>query len=212
MTGAQWELGPGRQDARDPWQSTRFVHLIDPQTAEAFTFSTSSCRRPRLRRSILPTRSSACAASTPTRCRWSSSAPHRCRPSTGSKSKPTLKVVGWRTTDDELRWCCRGVSFRHPRRSRKWTTIFPGEVPSRPRQCGRFFFRCHHVRLQPQPRCRARARRCRREDISRRRRQAPAVQRMAGDRHHRERHHCRLVAPRALRAAGDSLRRQRSRW
>ena len=27
---------------RDPWQSTRFVHLIDPQTAEAFTFSTSS--------------------------------------------------------------------------------------------------------------------------------------------------------------------------
>ena len=39
---AQWEPGPDGKEARDPWQSTRFVHLIDPQTAEAFTFSTSS--------------------------------------------------------------------------------------------------------------------------------------------------------------------------
>jgi hypothetical protein len=38
---AGWELGPDREP-RDPWQNTRFVHLIDPQTAEAFTFSTSS--------------------------------------------------------------------------------------------------------------------------------------------------------------------------
>ncbi len=37
----EWEAGPdGKQ--RDPWQSTRFVYLVDPETAEAFTFSTSS--------------------------------------------------------------------------------------------------------------------------------------------------------------------------
>jgi hypothetical protein len=38
---AGWEDGSDGQP-RDPWQSTRFVHLIDPQTAEAFTFSTAS--------------------------------------------------------------------------------------------------------------------------------------------------------------------------
>ena len=27
---------------KDPWQNTRFVYLVDPVTAEAFTFSTSS--------------------------------------------------------------------------------------------------------------------------------------------------------------------------
>ncbi len=37
----QWEPGPDGTP-RDPWQSTRFVYLVDPETAEAFTFSTSS--------------------------------------------------------------------------------------------------------------------------------------------------------------------------
>jgi hypothetical protein len=37
----EWEAGPDGK-ARDPWQNTRFVYLIDPLTAEAFTFSTSS--------------------------------------------------------------------------------------------------------------------------------------------------------------------------
>jgi hypothetical protein len=36
-----WEAGPDGKP-RDPWQNTRFVYLIDPATAEAFTFSTSS--------------------------------------------------------------------------------------------------------------------------------------------------------------------------
>ena len=36
--GTGWENGSDGQP-RDPWQSTRFVHLVDPQTAEAFTFS-----------------------------------------------------------------------------------------------------------------------------------------------------------------------------
>ena len=38
---AKWEFGPDGQP-RDPWQNTHFVYLIDPQTAEEFTFSTSS--------------------------------------------------------------------------------------------------------------------------------------------------------------------------
>jgi len=38
---ANWEAGPDGEP-RDPWQSTRFVHLVDPMTAEAYTFSTSS--------------------------------------------------------------------------------------------------------------------------------------------------------------------------
>lgn len=36
-----WEVGPDGQP-RDPWQNTHFVYLVDPQTAEEFTFSTSS--------------------------------------------------------------------------------------------------------------------------------------------------------------------------
>jgi putative DNA primase/helicase len=39
---SQWEPGPDGITPRDPWQSTRFLYLVDPQTAEAFTFSTSS--------------------------------------------------------------------------------------------------------------------------------------------------------------------------
>ena len=36
-----WEKMPDGKP-RDPWQSTRFVYLVDQKTAEAFTFSTSS--------------------------------------------------------------------------------------------------------------------------------------------------------------------------
>jgi hypothetical protein len=39
---SQWEMGPDGVTPRDPWQSTRFVYLVDPETAGAFTFSTSS--------------------------------------------------------------------------------------------------------------------------------------------------------------------------
>jgi hypothetical protein len=39
---AAWETGPDGITPRDPWQQTRFVYLVDPNTAEAFTFSTSS--------------------------------------------------------------------------------------------------------------------------------------------------------------------------
>ncbi|HMF27972.1 MAG TPA: hypothetical protein VKE42_04325, partial [Candidatus Cybelea sp.] len=38
---AHWDKGPDSKP-RDPWQNTRLVYLVDPNTAEAFTFSTSS--------------------------------------------------------------------------------------------------------------------------------------------------------------------------
>jgi hypothetical protein len=36
-----WEAGVDGKP-KDPWQNTRFVHLVDPLSAEIFTFSTSS--------------------------------------------------------------------------------------------------------------------------------------------------------------------------
>ena len=92
---AGWEAGPDGQP-RDPWQNTRFVHLIDPQTAEAFTFSTSSwggrdcvinladqIKRMRGKHPDAVPLVELGAAPMSTRF--------------GRKSKPTLKVVGWRT-------------------------------------------------------------------------------------------------------------------
>ena len=38
---SEWEVGPDG-NRKDPWQNTRFVYLVDPVTAEAYTFSTSS--------------------------------------------------------------------------------------------------------------------------------------------------------------------------
>jgi hypothetical protein len=93
---ASWEAGPDGQP-RDPWQNTRFMHMIDPQTAEAFTFSTSSwggrdcvinladqIKRMRGRHPDAVPLVELGAAPMSTRF--------------GRKSKPTLKVVGWRTT------------------------------------------------------------------------------------------------------------------
>jgi hypothetical protein len=37
----RWPRGPDGEP-RDPWQNTRFAYLVDPTTAEAYTFSTSS--------------------------------------------------------------------------------------------------------------------------------------------------------------------------
>src|SRR5262249_16093543 len=36
-----WQAGHDGEP-KDPWQNTRFVYLIDPVSAEAYTFSTSS--------------------------------------------------------------------------------------------------------------------------------------------------------------------------
>ena len=89
-----WEFGPDGQP-KDPWQNTRFVYFVDPLTAEAYTFSTSTkggrqavidlaeqiqrvrCARPgavpvvELRAAPMPTKF-------------------------GKKSKPFFKVIDWR--------------------------------------------------------------------------------------------------------------------
>jgi hypothetical protein len=93
---AGWEAGPDGKP-RDPWQSTRFVHMIDPQTAEAFTFSTASwggrdcvinladqIKRMRDKHPDAVPLVELGAAPMSTKY--------------GRKSKPVLKAVGWRTT------------------------------------------------------------------------------------------------------------------
>src|SRR5262249_25212120 len=91
----EWEDGPGG-DPKDPWQNTRFVYLVDPQTAEAFTFSTSSwggrgavndlgdqiARMRNVHPDAVPVVELR-AAEMPTKF--------------GRKSKPVFKVVGWKS-------------------------------------------------------------------------------------------------------------------
>ena len=93
----EWETGPGGEP-KDPWANTRLVYLVDPDTAEAYTFSTSSWggraavielgdQTARMRTTypdaapIVELR----AVEMPTRF--------------GRKSKPVLKVVGWRNAN-----------------------------------------------------------------------------------------------------------------
>jgi hypothetical protein len=96
----EWEAGPDGA-LRDPWQPTRFVYMIDPQTAEAFTFSTSSgggldcvinladqIKRMRGKHPNAVPLVELGAAPMSTRF--------------GRKSKPTLKVVGWRTAAESV--------------------------------------------------------------------------------------------------------------
>ena len=96
---SEWEAGPDG-DPQDPWASTRMVYLVDPATAEAYTFSTSSWGGreavidlgdtiARMRRAhpdavpIVELR----AQEHPTKY--------------GKKSKPFFKIAGWRTAGGE---------------------------------------------------------------------------------------------------------------
>jgi hypothetical protein len=93
-----WEAGPDNKP-RDPWRNTRFVYLIDPNTAEAFTFSTSSwggleavinlgdaIARMRLAHpNAMPI---VALEAAPMITRY------------GRKSKPTFKIVGWKAAGD----------------------------------------------------------------------------------------------------------------
>jgi hypothetical protein len=90
-----WEVGPDGKTPRDPWQSTRLVYLVNPDTAEAFTFSTSSwggreavinlgdaiARMRSAHHNALPVVSLETAA---------------MHTKYGRKSKPVFKVVGWK--------------------------------------------------------------------------------------------------------------------
>ena len=93
---ATWETDPGGKP-RDPWQSTRFVYLVNPDTAEAFTFSTSSwggreavinlgdsiARMRSAHPNALPVVSLEAAA---------------MHTKYGRKSKPVFKIVDWKVT------------------------------------------------------------------------------------------------------------------
>ena len=95
----EWEIGPSG-DPQDPWRNTRLVYLIDPQTAEAFTFSTSSwggrgavndlgdqiARMRTVHPDAVPVVELQ-AAEMPTRY--------------GRKSKPLFKVAGWRNLTEQ---------------------------------------------------------------------------------------------------------------
>jgi hypothetical protein len=96
---AEWEAGPSGQP-QDPWRNTRLVYLVDPQTAEAFTFSTSSwggrgavndlgdqiTRMRTVHRDAVPIVELQ-AAEMPTKF--------------GRKSKPVFKIVGWKSADSD---------------------------------------------------------------------------------------------------------------
>jgi hypothetical protein len=91
----EWQAGPSG-DPQDPWRNTRLVYLVDPQTAEAFTFSTSSwggrsavtdlgdqiARMRSVHPDAVPIVELR-AAEMPTKF--------------GRKSKPVFKVVGWKS-------------------------------------------------------------------------------------------------------------------
>jgi type II secretory pathway pseudopilin PulG len=94
-----WETGPGGAP-KDPWSNTRLVYLLDPETAELFTFSTSSwggrsavselgdqIMRMRCGKPDAVPLVELCASPMVTKF--------------GRKSKPHLKVINWRNTGAE---------------------------------------------------------------------------------------------------------------
>jgi hypothetical protein len=100
---AQWETGPD-SFPRDPWQSTRFVYLVDPGTAEAFTFSTSSWGG-RGAVSDLGDQIARMRFAHPSAVPVVELGAAPMQTKFGRKSKPLLKVIGWKkggeTSKDE---------------------------------------------------------------------------------------------------------------
>ena len=94
LTEAEWEID-ARGNAKDPWANTRYVYLLDPETAEMRTFSThtvggrrcvedlaSAIQRMRFEHPGATPVVELDAAPMPTQ--------H------GRKSRPVLKIVGWK--------------------------------------------------------------------------------------------------------------------
>jgi hypothetical protein len=93
----EWPIGSD-DEPKDPWANTRLVYLVDPDTAEAFTFSTSSWGG----RSAVIELGDAIA-------RMRSAHPNAApivelraadmRTKHGLKSKPAFKIVGWKNAN-----------------------------------------------------------------------------------------------------------------
>jgi hypothetical protein len=96
---AEWEKGP-RGEPKDPWANTRFVYLVNPNTAEAFTFSTSSIGGKRavseLGDQIKRMREVYPDATPIVELRWADMPTKH-----GKKSRPVFKVVGWEGVVEE---------------------------------------------------------------------------------------------------------------
>jgi hypothetical protein len=106
----EWELDP-RGEAKDPWQNTRWVYLVDGQSAQAFTFTTSSwggrgavsdlgdqiSRMRNVHADAVPV-VELHAAPMPTK--------H------GPKSKPLFRIVGWKSANGGEQPVERRISAR----------------------------------------------------------------------------------------------------
>jgi hypothetical protein len=95
----QWEdtLDGRRQD---PWQNTRLVYLVDPDTAEAFTFSTSSFGG-RSAVSDLGDQIMRMRTVHPDAVPLVELQAQEMPTKFGRKSKPLFKVIGWKTSAGE---------------------------------------------------------------------------------------------------------------
>jgi hypothetical protein len=96
-----WEVGADKRP-KDPWAHTRFVYMLDPMTAEAYTFSTSSFGGreavvnlgdaiARMRSAYPDAMPVVALEAAPMMTRF------------GRKSKPTFKIVGWKAADGKVR-------------------------------------------------------------------------------------------------------------
>jgi hypothetical protein len=92
-----WEEDP-RGEPKDPWQNTRLVYLVDPQTAEAFTFSTSTWGG-RGAVTDLGDQISRMRTVHPDAVPIVELRAAKMRTQHGPKSKPVFKIVAWKTAD-----------------------------------------------------------------------------------------------------------------
>ena len=92
----EWQTGPDKEP-KDPWPNTRLVYLVDPDTAEAFTFSTSSWGG---RGAVIELGDQIARMRAPPRRR----ADRRIARGGDAnqirqKSKPVFKIVGWKNAN-----------------------------------------------------------------------------------------------------------------
>jgi hypothetical protein len=91
----KWELGPDGKP-RDPWQLTRFIYFVCPQTAQDYTFSTSSWGG---REAVINLGGSIARMRTvhPNAMPIVSLEAGPMITRFGRKSKPIFKIVGWKS-------------------------------------------------------------------------------------------------------------------
>jgi hypothetical protein len=95
----QWEPGVDGNPV-DPWRNTRLVYLVDPRTAAAFTFSTSSFRG---RRAVsdLGDQIARMRLVHPDAVPEVELGAVEMSTKYGRKSRPVFKIVAWKTTSAE---------------------------------------------------------------------------------------------------------------